>query len=72
MAHIATHVETSARSGLRDVLAAIGRGIVAIGENNTRMRAITLYQNMTDAELAARGLKREDIARNVFRDVYFL
>lgn len=57
-------------------LARIGRGILdaveAMQRNNARLRELERLNAMTDEQLAARGLRREDIVRHVFRDVYYL
>ena len=46
------------------------RGLVSIAEGTSRMKAINALNAMDDAQLADMGLRREDIARHVFRDVY--
>lgn len=51
---------------------AIGHTLVAIGEANPRMRRIEALQRLTDEQLAAKGLRRDDIVRHVFGDVYYL
>ncbi|SMY07080.1 DUF1127 domain-containing protein [Flavimaricola marinus] len=58
-----------------DVLSRIGNWfsatIVSIAENNPRMRRVHTLQAMSDAQLAALGIKRDDIVHLVFRDVYY-
>lgn len=49
-------------------LAAIWRFLIAVGEANARVGQIERFSAMTDAELAARGIKRTEIVRHVFRD----
>lgn len=39
-------------------------------EARSRSAEFNFYNNMSDSELAAHGLRREDIARHVFRDLY--
>jgi hypothetical protein len=39
-------------------------------EAQGRSAAVTRLQNMTDAQLAAEGVRRDDIVRYVFRDIY--
>ena len=63
----------------RNVLAAIGRGIHrvmhAMVENATvmeRMRRVQALHALSDEDLAKRGIRREDIVRNVFSDMYHL
>lgn len=62
----------STKPSLRAFFAAIGRGLVWLGENNTRMRQIEHLTSLSDAELATKGLKREDIVRHVFRDTFYI
>lgn len=52
--------------------AAIGRGLVWLAENNTRMRQVEKLNNMSDEALAEQGLKREDIVRHIFRDTFYV
>lgn len=35
----------------------------------TRSAQFEYYQNLSDSELAAKGLRREDIALHIFRDL---
>lgn len=59
-----------------NVFAQIGNGImnvlVAMAEANGRVKQIDRLQSMSDAELARRGIKRDEIAHHVFRDVYYV
>lgn len=69
MAH-ATTTAPAAASGLfhviSDAFLAIGRALVTIPETNERVRRAEILMAMSDAELAERGLRREDIALHVF------
>lgn len=58
--------------GLRRLFKAMGRVLIAIGNSNAKVRRANALMAMTDAELAARGLKRGDIARHVFADTYWV
>ena len=60
------------RHQLSNALAATGRFIVAISENQSRARRVEALSKKSDAELARMGLKREDIVRHVFRDVMYI
>ena len=42
--------------------------LVTIAETTQQARRLQELTNMSDAQLAARGLRREDITRHVFRD----
>ena len=50
----------------------ISRGITAYAERNSRLDKVRTLQSKSDDELAALGLKREDIARHVYRDIFFI
>ncbi len=57
---------------MRGFFEGIGRGLTAYAERSTRMRQIGRLAAMSDAELAAMGLRRQDIARHVYRDIFFV
>ncbi|MCJ7874187.1 DUF1127 domain-containing protein [Marinovum sp. 2_MG-2023] len=57
------HVETPG------ILARIGNFMVQIAENNHRIRKVEFLNNLSDEELAARGIRREDIVHHVFSDM---
>ncbi|MEB3419553.1 DUF1127 domain-containing protein [Salipiger marinus] len=63
---------TTSGSAIGRFFSAIGNALVAIGEANPRLRRVEALQRLSDEQLAARGLKREDIVRHVFRDVFYL
>lgn len=48
--------------------AAIGSFLVALAESSHRMQRVQALNNLTDAQLAEKGLTREDIVRHVFAD----
>lgn len=64
------------RLGLRTMLdqffAGIGQGVNMYVESRARMPEIERLNAMSDAQLAERGLKREDIIRHVFRDLLYI
>lgn len=47
---------------------AIGNFLVLIMENNSRVQLVERLNAMSDEQLAAKGIKRDDIVRYVFRD----
>ena len=51
---------------------AIWNGLIMLAEANPRMKRVQALQRLSDAQLAERGIKREDIVRVVFRDVLYL
>lgn len=52
-------------------LRAVWDFLVAVGEANSRVYRIEALQRLSDAELARRGIRREDIIRHVFADRLF-
>ncbi|WP_428927556.1 DUF1127 domain-containing protein [Marinibacterium sp. SX1] len=70
----ATHTTApaTALSAVQHFFASIGNALVAVAEANPRMKKVHALQRMTDAELAERGIKREDIVRVVFHDVLYM
>lgn len=78
MAHITTHLPvtsslvSSATSAIARFFSAFGTALVHIGENSQKMRQINALQALTDEELADRGLKRQDVARYVMADCYWI
>ena len=60
------------RGALSGLAHAIGDFFTLITESNWRVREAERLQAMSDAQLAARGLRREDRARHVFRDVVYI
>lgn len=72
MAHITSdtgHFPESVLHILGKPFKAIGNFMVSIMENNSRLKRVERLSQMSDAELAKRGLKREDIVRHVFADL---
>lgn len=53
-------------------LAGIGQGFNTYVEHKSRLPQIRKLDAMTDAELAAMQIKREDIPAYVFRDVMYI
>jgi len=57
---------------MKKVFSGIGQGMVAHMESKSRLAEIEALNAKTDAELAEMGIKREEIARHVFRDIMFV
>ena len=57
------------RSGFRRAFASISRSFAAYVEAKSRRAAYVALESRSDAELAAMGLRRDQIARYVFRDL---
>lgn len=47
---------------------AVGNFLVAIMESNSRVQYVDRLNEMSDEQLAERGIKREEIVQHVFRD----
>ena len=68
--------EAPAQSG---ILAALDRAVSAVGNflvpmstSHHRARQLAALSELSDDALAQRGLKREDLVRHVFRDIYYV
>lgn len=70
MADISTHdtVSTASHIGTRLVgaLSTLGRAFLSLGETHSKMRQVEALASLSDEDLAARGIKRQDIVRVVF------
>ncbi|TNJ44400.1 DUF1127 domain-containing protein [Phaeobacter sp. B1627] len=51
---------------------AIGNGMVKMGEANYRVDRARTLMALSDEELAARGMKRDDVVKHVFGDIMYL
>lgn len=77
MAYHDTHHSTvgeslrTVTSAVAQLFARIGSALVSAAEANHRIKTVERLQAKSDAELAAMNLRREDIVRHVFRDVFF-
>ncbi len=58
--------------GLARAWAALSNAMIAYGESRSRFAELQSLEAKSDHELADIGLKREDIVRHVFRDLYYL
>ena len=73
MAHITANTHGAHwRFSLTGLFRAIGTAMVTLTETNSRVRRAQALQALSDAELAEKGLKREDIARHVFGDMFYI
>ncbi len=74
MASISEHSPstTVSRGFFSKIFGGIGASLILIAERDTRYRKIQHLQAKTDAELAAIGLKRDDIVRHVYTDLMYL
>lgn len=58
--------------GLARAWASLSNAMIAYGESRSRFAELQSLEAKSDHELADIGLKREDIVRHVFRDLYYL
>jgi hypothetical protein len=58
-------------SGILAFFHNLGNSIDLAASSNARMRQMEQLDALSDAELAAKGLRREDITRHVFRDFLY-
>ncbi|WP_439122864.1 DUF1127 domain-containing protein [Marivita sp.] len=54
------------------LLDGLTRGLSQVAEANCRVREVERLQALSDDALSAKGIRREDIVRHVFRDVYWM
>lgn len=69
---VSTPLSTPVPGRVRNILARIGQAFVTIGESNAKLRQANALMAMTDAELADRGLRRDQIARYVFGNGHWM
>ncbi|MCX7564922.1 hypothetical protein OS189_01020 [Sulfitobacter sp. F26169L] len=65
----------TARNGfaqLVSVISAIGDRMIKAGEGNARVLRVNALEAKTDAQLAAMGIKRDEIVHHVFKDLYYM
>ncbi|MDK3074796.1 DUF1127 domain-containing protein [Sedimentitalea sp. JM2-8] len=74
MAHTSTHNDAhfSIFGAIQNVFSTIGSAFVMMAQSDSRMRQIEALNALSDAELAERGLRRDEIARYVFNDVFWV
>lgn len=73
MANITTnHAPKPSFNPLRALGDAMLSIMMSAANSNKRLRELERLSAMTDEQLAARGLRREDIARFVFGDMYLV
>lgn len=51
---------------------AIGNFMVSMAEANTRSQKLQQLMDLSDAQLAERGLKRDNLVHHVFSDSYYI
>ncbi|KGM86799.1 domain protein of unknown function [Roseovarius mucosus DSM 17069] len=72
MANITTNVSASPlRESWKKFVAALVRGLEAQAAVTSRRNRIEALEAKSDAELARMGLRREDIAYHVFKDLFY-
>jgi uncharacterized protein YjiS (DUF1127 family) len=71
MADITTF-STPRRNLVVQAFASFYDALIGIAESNARVQQVERLQAMSDEDLAARGLRRADIARHVYRDIFYV
>lgn len=61
-----------AGAGLRRFFAGVGHGIMMGSTAQRRFEQVQGLQAKSDEELAAMGIKRDDIVHHVFKDLYYI
>ena len=72
---MSTALVMAARTGLSHLstfLKSIGESFLRAGEASSRIHRVEALRAKTDAELAAIGIKRDDIVHHVFKDLYYI
>ena len=73
MATVATATPTSGvRTSFQSFRASLATAFAAYLERRTRTDEIECLNALSDKELSKMGLRREDIARHVFRDLFYI
>ncbi|APO87312.1 hypothetical protein [Marivivens sp. JLT3646] len=75
MAQIAeksTFDASALRRKIDEFFSALGRGVKAYGAHKSRAGEIAVLNAKTDDQLAAMGLRRDQIAVHVFRDMFYV
>ncbi|WP_292286400.1 DUF1127 domain-containing protein [Marivita sp.] len=71
MAHTQTF-QGQKPSFLANLIEGLTRGMGQVMDANSRIREVERLQMLSDESLAAKGIKREEITRHVFRDVFWM
>lgn len=69
------HVQATTAPAINPIAGVFNRildALISVSETNHRVREVERLQAMSDDQLAKRGLRREDIARHVFRDLFYV
>lgn len=72
MADITAHHASRRSFSVGSVFKSIWNGLLYLGEHNSRVQKLNRLMDLSDEELARRGLKREDIVRHVFSDMLYV
>lgn len=67
-----THHVAPALHALATSLRAFGRFLITLSEANSQTQQVAYLQSLSDSELAARGLTRENIVEHVFCSHFYL
>lgn len=70
--HHGAEIAQTIWDGTKAVFTFVATFFFSIAEANRRMHQVEVLQSKSDKELAALGLRREDIARHVFFDTLYM
>ncbi len=65
-------ITTNPGAAPRGIFARISDALFTAAEANSRFRQVERLRAMSDAQLAARGIERDEIVRVVYRDLYYI
>ena len=76
MAHVATRFDAGFGHKIAEAVQAFVASVVTAmsvnRDHENRFRRIEKLQALSDAELTKLGLKRDEIVKHVFRDIYYV
>lgn len=71
MANVTTNIH-AVETPTTGFFESIFNALVRVAEANSRTQEVERLQQLTDEQLAAKKIRREDIVRHVFRDVLYI
>ena len=71
MAQATTHIHSTGNP-FSGFFRALFDGVLRYAESNSRLKQVEQLQSLSDEELTAKGIRRDDIVRHVFRNVLYI
>jgi uncharacterized protein YjiS (DUF1127 family) len=76
MAHVSERIDAGfghkIAASVQSFFVSLFTALAVNRDHEARFRQVQKLQAMSDADLAARGLTRDEIVRHVFRDLYYV